>query len=95
MLHTDKQTDKQTTNKQIYAGKNIYLLAEVNHNNNNNNYDYNNNNIDNNNNNNNNNNNFYVPALALQAISTPVLGRRAGRTRMEESKTLGCGSLNV
>ena len=33
MLHTDKQTDKQT-NKQINAGKNIYLLAEVNNNNN-------------------------------------------------------------
>ena len=45
MLHTDKQTDKQT-NKQINAGKNIYLLAEVNNNNNNN-----NNNSDNNNNN--------------------------------------------
>ena len=33
MLHTDKQTDRQThkqTNKQINAGKNIYLLAEVN-----------------------------------------------------------------
>ena len=28
-------------------------------------------------------------------LSTPVLGRRAGRTQMEESKTLGCGSLNV
>ena len=40
MLHTDKQTDKQTnkqTNKQINAGKNIYLLAEVNNNNNSNN----------------------------------------------------------
>ena len=33
MLHTDKQRNKQTdkqTNKQINAGKNIYLLAEVN-----------------------------------------------------------------
>ena len=29
MLHTDKQTNKQT-DKQINAGKNIYLLAEVN-----------------------------------------------------------------
>ena len=28
-------------------------------------------------------------------LSTPVLGRRAGRIQMEESKTLGCGSLNV
>ena len=26
-------------------------------------------------------------------LSTPLLGRRAGRTQMEESKTLGCGSL--
>ena len=33
MLHTDKQTNRQTdkqTNKQINAGKNIYLLAQVN-----------------------------------------------------------------
>ena len=29
MLHTDKQTNRQT-DKQINAGKNIYLLAEVN-----------------------------------------------------------------
>ena len=29
MLHTDKQTNKQT-DKQINAGKNIYLLSEVN-----------------------------------------------------------------
>ena len=28
-------------------------------------------------------------------LFTPVLGRRVGRTQMEESKTLGCGSLNV
>ena len=26
---------------------------------------------------------------------TPVPGRKVGRTQMEESKTLGCGSLNV
>ena len=45
MLHTDKQ---------INAGKNIYLLAEVNNNNSNNNNKNNNNNIKNNNNNNNN-----------------------------------------
>ena len=31
MLHTNKQTEGQT-NKQINAGKNIYLLAEVNNN---------------------------------------------------------------
>ena len=29
MLHTDKQTNKQT-DKQINAGKNVYLLSEVN-----------------------------------------------------------------
>ena len=29
MLHTDKQTNRQT-DKQINAGKNIYLLGEVN-----------------------------------------------------------------
>ena len=28
-------------------------------------------------------------------LCTPVLGRRVGRTQMEESKTLGCGSLNI
>ena len=28
-------------------------------------------------------------------LCTPVLGRRVGRTQMEESKTLGNGSLNV
>ena len=28
-------------------------------------------------------------------LCAPVLGRRVGRTQMEESKTLGCGSLNV
>ena len=28
-------------------------------------------------------------------LYTPALGRRVGRTQMEESKTLGCGSLNV
>ena len=28
-------------------------------------------------------------------LYTPVLGRRVGRTQMKESKTLGCGSLNV
>ena len=28
-------------------------------------------------------------------LCPPILGRRVGRTQMEESKTLGCGSLNV
>ena len=28
-------------------------------------------------------------------LVSPVLGRRVGRTQMEESKTLGCGCLNV
>ena len=28
-------------------------------------------------------------------LCTPVIGRRVGRTQMEESKMLGCGSLNV
>ena len=40
-----------------------------------------------------------VPFTSLpwpyRLLCTPVLGRRVGRTQMEESKTLGNGSLNV
>ena len=37
---------------------------------------------------------FLRPCPGPTGYCTPVLGRRVGRTQMEESKTLGCGSLN-